>query len=123
MTFQTLKTLNLQQTGPLRVVNGHIDVDIAVWLRLETPSLLTSGQLLVRYVDGKSMNTQVLDTLTNPTKESALLSARLKLPIALKNTPVELGVDINGSRFKLDSIHCSPINAKPQANSAPLYVA
>ena len=123
MSLLPIQTFNLSNTKQLQVVNGHFKVDVAVWLFLNSPALVKNGCLVLRYFDGNSYKTKTLDKLLQPSAANTLLSARVSLPAALKNTELELCVSIEGSSFKLDSVHWSPIIDPIKIAPRTLYAA
>ena len=108
-----LTTFSFRNTPDLKVENGFIFADIAVWVVLDQPKKMSQGRMYLRYFDGTRYKEMDLDRLRPTVAPNALMAARIRLPALLRNETIEVLVDIDGSAFKVDSVHLSAITEKP----------
>jgi hypothetical protein len=108
-SFDELKTISFRDIQNLRLNDGYVSADIAVWLTLERPADVTSGRLFLRYFANTGYREIILDRVVQPIGSPALLSARARIPIELRNTPMTVCLDLNGSAYKLDTVHVQPL--------------
>lgn len=123
-SFNELQTITFRDIQNLRVSDGYVSADIAVWLKIERPAAVSAGRLFLRYFASTGYREISLDRLIQPLGSPALLSARARLPVELRNTPLTLCVEVNGSTYKVDTVHFSALVDEPKKSSEKtLYAA
>lgn len=110
LTTQTkpVKTMDLSTVPNIDINQGTFKVDIAVWLKIEKPAQVIGGKLKLKYTQGNQYKTMLIDKLTYPTSNSALLSGTVSLPGGMRNSNIQFFVEISGSNYKVDHVHCLP---------------
>lgn len=123
-TIQELQRINFQDYPDLEVKNQLIAADVAVWVKIEVPSQVTQCRLFLRYFAGTGFREIDLDHLNHALGSPALLSARARLPVELKQMSFSLCVEIAGSDYEVDTVHFLPLREKKlKPKTRPLKAA
>lgn len=123
-SIKELLRINFNDFDNLDTRNKIMSADVAVWVKIEAPSQVKTCRLFLRYFAGTGFREIELDHLNHALGTPALLSARAQLPVELQQMSFSLCVEIEGSDYKVDTVHFLPLRLKQEkTKSQSLYAA
>lgn len=119
ITTQTkpIAALPLATIENIDMTQGTFRIDVAVWLKIEKPDQVIGGKLKLKYSNGSQEKTMLVDKLVHPASNNAMLSGSVSLPASMRNSDIQFFVEISGSSYKVDHVHCLPRTSQKATNA------